>query len=218
MPQQFSPAELEALQAAVARAERGTSAEIVPCIARACDPYPEAPWRGAAVGVVAVLALTAALYQLYDGWGLGWLHEGWAVALGVVLGGVAGGLVGRYVPAARRLLVGQKTLGERVHARAEQVFLEEEAFATRDRTGVLLFVAVFERRVEVLADAGIAARVQPEAWGDLCAHLIAGIRAGRLAEHLEQSFSRCGALLEQAGFPIAADDENELPNHIRVYG
>lgn len=218
MPQRFSPPELEAIQAAVARAEETTSAEIVPCIARQCDPYPEAQWRGVAVGVVVVLAATAALYQWYDGWGLGWLHEGWAVALFVTLGGFVGGLAGRYITPYRRLLIGRDRLAERVHARAEQAFLEEAVFNTRERTGVLLFVAAFEHRVEVLADEGISARVPAEAWGDLCGRLIDGLREGHLAEALVESFAQCGTLLQESGFEIRPDDTNELSNHVRVYG
>ncbi len=218
MAQRFSPHEMEALQAAVAHAETRTSAEIVPCIARRCDTYPEARWRGVAAGVAVVLVLTAAMYQLYDGWGLAWLHEGWAVALFVALGGMAGGVVAQLVPSVARLLIGQDRLAERAHARAEQVFLEERVFDTRDRTGVLLFVAVFEHRVEVLADVGISAHVPAEAWGDLCARLIAGLQRGELAEALQSSFETCGALLQESGLNIAHDDSDELPNHIRLYG
>lgn len=218
MPQRFTPRELDALQEAVAQAEARTSAEIVPCIARQCDDYPEAQWRGVAVGIVVVLGITAALYQFYDGWGLGWLHEGWAVALFVVLGGLLGGLAARTIAPFRRALIGQDRLAARVHARSEQVFLEEAVFNTRERTGVLIFVAAFEHRVEVLADEGISARVPPEAWGELCARLIEGLREGRLAEALVASFDRCGVLLQECGFEIREDDANELSNHIRLYG
>lgn len=218
MSQRFTPRELEALQAAVAQAEVHTSAEIVPCVARQCDDYPEAQWRGVALGIVIALAVTAALYQLYDGWGLGWMHSGWAVSLFVVCGGVLGGILARTVMPLRRALIGQDRLQAQVHARAERAFLEEKVFATEERTGVLLFVAVFEHRVEVLADEGISARVEPEAWGDMCARLIDGIRRGELAKALTASFERCGVLLKECGFHIKPDDANELPNHVRYYG
>lgn len=217
MADPFSKAELAALQQAVADAEAHTSAEIVPVIAQQCDDYPEARWRGVAAGITGVLLVTAALYQLYDGWGLGWLHEGWAVALLVVVGGLLGGITAQFVPSVRRALIGRDRLTARCHARAEQAFLEEGVFETRDRTGVLLFVALFEHRVEVLADEGISARIAPEAWGDLCARLIDGVQDDRLGEELVASFARCGDLLQQSGLARAEDDTNELPNHLRIY-
>ncbi len=217
MPHHFTPEELASLKEAVAQAEARTSAEIVPCIVRQCDDYPEARWRGVAGGVVVVLVVTAALYQFYDGWGLGWLHDGWAVALLVVAGGIVGGVLAQTVAPLRRALIGKDRLEARCHARAERVFLEEAVFNTRHRTGVLLFLAVFERRVEVLADEGISARVPPEAWGDLCARLIEGIRQRQLGPVLAESFERCGVLLQECGLAIADDDTNELPNHLRLY-
>lgn len=217
MAHPFSPDELARLQRAVAEAEGHTSAEIVPVIIAACDDYPEARWRGVAGGIAVVLLVTAVLYQAYDGWGLGWLHDGWAVMLGVVLGGLLGGVLAQTVPPLRRVLIGRDRMEARCHARAERAFLEEGVYKTREHTGVLIFVALFEHRVEVLADEGISARVAPEAWGDLCARLIAGVREGKLGEALAESFSRCGELLREGGFTRPDDDTNELPNHLRVY-
>jgi putative membrane protein len=96
---------------------------------------------------------------------------------------------------------------------ARLAFLEHELFATRDRTGILVFVAAFERRVRILADSGIAAKVPQEVWDALAADLAAGIRAGKRAAALCAALERCGALVAEA-FPRQADDTDELPNLI----
>ena len=48
--------------------------------------------------------------------------------------------------------------------RAAEAFVEERVFATEKRTGVLIFVALFEHRVVVLADEGIREQVPSDAW------------------------------------------------------
>ena len=76
------------------------------------------------------------------------------------------------------------TLELRARQRAERCFLDEEVFATRDRTGILIFVAVFERQVVVMGDAGINRAVPDGAWDHVVDDVIAGIRARRPAEAL----------------------------------
>ena len=55
----------------------------------------------------------------------------------------------------------------------------EEVFKTRDRTGILIFLALFEHRAVILADEGIHRAVPREEWQALVDELVAGIRAGR---------------------------------------
>ena len=64
------------------------------------------------------------------------------------------------IPTLRRFLVSPDEMDHQVRRRALQAFVEHEVFATRERTGVLLILSLFERRVVVLGDAGINAKVQ----------------------------------------------------------
>lgn len=206
----FSPVDREAIRAAVAQAESRTGAEVVPWIAPACDTYPEASWKGAAGG--ALLGL-----------GLGWLsHRGvaawggllWWAVLPALLGATAGFLLGR-LPAVQRLLVDEDDMERRVRTAAEAAFLEAEVFATRDRTGVLLFLALLEHRVVVLGDSGVNARVQPAEWQAIADEVVAGIRRGEAPATLVRAIDRCGCLLVERGVARAAADRNELPDQPR---
>jgi putative membrane protein len=100
--------------------------------------------------------------------------------------------------------------------RAAAAFLEAEVFATRDRTGVLIFLALFEHRVVVLADSGIAARVEPGAWKGISDRLAAGIREGRAAAALIEAIGACGRLLAERRVERRPDDVSELPDHLRT--
>jgi putative membrane protein len=151
----FSDADREAIRAATAAAESKTTGELVVYVAERCDPHPETRWKAALIGG-AVGALSAAIaVWLFGGWGAPdyvWL------LIGLQLGLLVGWLASRFDGVARRL-IGDDALSSRVEGRAAEAFLDEQVFATRDRTGILIFVALFEHRVLVLADEGIDERV-----------------------------------------------------------
>ncbi len=206
----------EHVRRAVAEAEEQTAGEIVPYVVERSGGYEVALWRGAgALALLAVgLMLLAAL--LYDGWGLAWLYTGWGVALAALAGGLLGAALTAFIAPLKRLLAGTERLDRTVHAQAMKAFVEEEVFATRDRTGILLFVSLFEHRIEVLGDSGINARVEPEAWAGIVERIRDGIRDGHFTDGLVEAIARCGALLERHGVEIRPDDENELPDRVRT--
>lgn len=203
---------------AVGRAEERTAGEIVPVVVPHSADYEVAVWRG--TGAAVLLVLTGVLFtlQFYDGWGLGWLFAPWGVALSVLVAGTVGALLARYVYPLQRLLVGSDRLDETVHRRAMQAFVEEEVFDTQDRTGILLFVSLREHRIEVLGDAGINQRVEPDDWAEVVARIRRGIQNDNLTEGLVEAVEMCGRLLERKGVEIRPDDENELTDTVRTPG
>jgi len=116
------------------------------------------------------------------------------------------------LPALQRFLIPADRLIESVHARAQQAFLENEVFRTRERTGILIFVSLFEHRVEVVGDAGINAKVDADDWADVVADVVGGIKSGDPTTGMVSAIERCGQLLEKAGVTRREDDEDELPN------
>ena len=214
----FTRKELEQLEAAVARAEERTSAEIVPVVVPSSDWYPVAIWRGAGAGVVVASVLCLIAFQYYHGWSLAWLFTGWGAAVTILFGGTTGALLGAFVPPIKRFLAGSERTATMVHLRATQAFVQEEVFSTRDRTGVLVFISLFEHRIEIMADAEINRRVGTDDWGDIVARIRDGIRSGQLYDGLVEAFDMCGELLEKKGMAIRHDDEDELRNEVRVRG
>jgi putative membrane protein len=203
---------------AVQRAESRTAGEIVPVLVPRSGDYEVVTWRGAAVASLLALATALLVMQLYDGWGLGWLYTPWGIALTALGGGTAGALLATYVPGVQRLLAGGDLLDETVHRRALQSFVEEEVFATRDRTGILLFVSLREHRIEVLGDSGINQQVEPDDWAEIVARIRTGIRNDNLTQGLVEAIDMCGRLLERRGVDLRADDENELADRVRTPG
>lgn len=209
----FSPSDLAAIRAAAAVAEARTGGELVVYVVGRCDPYTDARFRAA--GGAAVLAALAAglVHQAGEHWGGSGLL--W-IGLPVVAAAVAAYALTALLPALQRWLTDEAVLDRRVGQRAAEAFLEEEVFATRDRTGVLLFLAAFEHRVLVLADSGIRAMVPGAEWRSIADDLAAGIRHGRQAEALIEAIGRCGRLLEERGVGRRDDDRDELANEPRL--
>jgi putative membrane protein len=210
----FSDAEMAAVRAAVAEAEKRTSGEIVPYVVPASDAYPNALWKGATFGALAGPLLALALHRLWDLWGT--RLDLWITAPAAA-GAAIGFLLAAFVPPVKRWLAGEM-LELRTRQRAEMAFLDEEVFRTRERTGILLYLSLFEHRVVVLADSGIHPLVEPGQWDDIAARLAAGVRKGQAGEALLEAIRSCGDLLERHGVARRADDVNELPDELRRGG
>lgn len=211
----FTDDELTRIRDAVSEAETRTAGEIVPYVVRRSGDYAVATWRVASLGALLAGVLALATAWLYDGWGLGWLYSAWALALVMTGGGVLGGLATLLDP-VRRSFAGVETLDTAVHRRAALAFLDEEVFNTRDRTGILLFVSLFEHRIEVIGDTGIDAKVEQAEWEEVVELIRDGIRSRTLADGMVAAIERCGDLLHRRGVEIRPDDTDELPDDVRV--
>jgi putative membrane protein len=110
-------------------------------------------------------------------------------------------------PALRFLVVPRRMKRERAHSAAMRQFLAQGMHKTEGRTGVLIFAAVAERYVEVIADGGINAKVTQEVWDQAVAALIAGIKDGRAGDGFVAAIGQCGAVLAEH-FPAAPGTVN----------
>jgi putative membrane protein len=208
----FSEDERERIAKHVAEVEARTAGEVVPYVVMQSGAYPVVRWRGAGIAVLLGLIVAAALSAA----GVTDLVAESRVLVPVLLlvAGI-GALVAGAVPPFVRTLAGAEALDRAVRRRALQAFTDEEVFATRDRTGILLFVSLLEHRIEVIADAGIAEQVDPAAWDDVAGAIRSGLTAGSLAQGFVDGLKRCRVILEDAGIERRADDTDELPNAIR---
>jgi putative membrane protein len=206
----------ERVRAAVEQAEERTAAEIVPVVVPRSADYEVATWRGGAAGTLLTLSGVLLILLVGDGGAIAELASPW-VLVGIVLGGgIATALLTPIAAPLQRVLAGPDLLDETVRRRALQAFVEEEVFATRDRTGILIFVSLWERRVEVLSDTTVDDRVRPDDWTEIRARIQDGLRGGSLTDGLVEAIGMCGRLLERRGVNVRPDDENELPDDVRT--
>ena len=102
---------------------------------------------------------------------------------------------------------------EEVREAAVTRFFSQGLYRTRDETGVLILISVFEHTVWVIADRGINAKVKEGQWDEIVAMITTGIRQKRPAESICEAVQKVGDILAEH-FPIKSDDTNELRNII----
>jgi putative membrane protein len=208
----FSESDLEAIQRATAAGEARSAGEIVPYIVERVVDRDQAQWRGATLGALGCALAAGLAHALGGHWGGSGV---WWITLPAIVG-AGGGYLAAGIDAIGRRLIPDDHIERSVRLRAEAAFLEEEVFATRDRTGVLVFLALFEHRAVILADEGIHKEVPRDRWQDLVDDLIAGIKAGRAADAMVEAITRCGGLLVDYEVERRPDDEDELPDAPRI--
>jgi putative membrane protein len=199
----LSEADAREVEAAVARVESQSAAEVVVAVLPQSRDY----WQGRVV-----LAVTWALAA-----GFAFLHfSPWsAPALALLLELLVGAAVfalSRFDLLQRRL-VSPVVAQQAVQARAVQLFAERGLHGTRGRTGLLIFVSELERRVVVLGDRALDARVGQRGWDEHVARLLQHIRAGDTRAGLLDALERLGPELAALA-PRQPDDENELPDAV----
>lgn len=96
---------------------------------------------------------------------------------------------------------------------ARQRFEKLGMTATRERNGVLIFVAPRSQKFAVIGDQGIHARCGDVFWTEVVESMRNHFKAENFTDALVQAIHRTGDLLAQH-FPCQPDDRNELPDTV----
>ena len=100
--------------------------------------------------------------------------------------------------------------------RALEVFGLLRVWDTEENAGVLLYVLLADRDVEIVADRGIHRQVGDAQWEEICRALEADFAGGRGAEGVVRAVEKMSALLA-THFPARpGDHRNELPDRPAV--
>lgn len=110
-------------------------------------------------------------------------------------------------PLPLRILLNDQSPRER----AIELFSRLRVWDTAENSGILIYLQLVDRRVEILADRGIAARVSPMEWNSICRNLEMAMRAGRCREGVLAAIGNATRLLAEH-FPAKRDNPNELPD------
>jgi putative membrane protein len=119
------------------------------------------------------------------------------------------------IPAIDRLVVPRRARSRMVYARALRHFAESGVYATREHTGILIFISYMEREVRILADTGISSKVEQAEWDRVARELAAGIKADKAGSALIQAVKACGDLLASR-FPARKENPDELPDGLAL--
>lgn len=97
-------------------------------------------------------------------------------------------------------------------SRAIEVFSQLGIWDTEDNTGVLIYLLLADRTIEIVADRGIHARVGQPVWDAICRQMEHHFRAGRFEEGVIEGLQAVTTQL-QCHFPADTNaNPNELPD------
>mgnify|MGYP001182198285 FL=1 len=102
-----------------------------------------------------------------------------------------------------------RQLGPR--ARALEVFAALGVWDTARNNGVLIYVLLADRAIEIVADRGIAECVPAAQWEALCTEVSERFRQGELASGCCMAVRSVAQRMARF-FPSSGGDGNELPN------
>lgn len=209
----FTPEELERIKAAVRKAESKISGEIVPVFVEKSSVYTIANYRAALFGAAIIFLLIVIFDRYMPALAV---YDPVIIFVLVILGGLITAAAAQYLNPIKRMMLSQTYMDLATRKRAENAFLEEEVFNTRQRTGIMIFISFFEHEVIVMADKGISKVVEQKEWDAIVRNIIDHVKKGKIIDGIEAAILRCGQILLEKEFLITPDDENELKDDLRI--
>ena len=101
--------------------------------------------------------------------------------------------------------------GRTPRARAIEIFSQLRVWDTEHNSGVLIYVQVADRRIEIVADRGINARVEQQQWDAISRAMKSAFQAQRYEAGAIEAIREITTLLAQH-FPPTGVNPDELPN------
>ena len=200
---------LKKLEDAVTEIEKSTSAEIVIVIARSSEHYKDISLTYGFILSMIVLAFILLVPWLE-------LHY-YLVTPCVIISFFLGYFLCSHSAFLIRLLAGAERKMDYVKRGAKAAFFDEHVSATRNRTGILFYISLFERRVEILTDLGIDGKIPRDKWNRLTMELTGILIERESVDRFTDRLLKCIDFLS-GPFPPGEENPDEIPNRPRVIG
>jgi putative membrane protein len=198
---QFDQAACDTLAQCVKEIEKDTDAELVIVVRARSGNYRHADYLFGAL--VAFAGLLFLLFLPFD------FHQYW-VPIDVAALFVIGAYLGSRSGGIRRLLTTKKFRAEAVRAGAAAMFYEAGIANTNAEMGILIYLSLLERRLELIADRGVLKAMSPLEWNRSLSELTAVGRRPELQTFLK-ALGDLGGLLAKH-LPATGENPNELPD------
>lgn len=102
--------------------------------------------------------------------------------------------------------------GHTARQRAIEVFSQLRVWDTEHNNGVLIYLLLADRDVEIVADRGIHVRLGTDVWKSICQDMEAAFRAGKFEAGVSSGIQAVGEQLARH-FPAGHEKHNEMPDH-----
>lgn len=106
--------------------------------------------------------------------------------------------------------------GKSAHDRAVEVFSQLRLWDTEHNNGVLIYLLLADRRVEIVADRGVHRDVGAQGWEAICREMEQQFRLGRFEEGVVAGIRAVARHLVRY-YPASGENENELPDKPLIF-
>ena len=86
---------------------------------------------------------------------------------------------------------------------------------TKDRNGVLIYLAIKDKKMAIIGDSGINEKVPENFWESVKNTMVENFKEGKFVEGICEAVKESGIKLSTY-FPYQSDDENELSDEISI--
>jgi putative membrane protein len=211
----FTPGDREQVSQRIAKLEQHTDAEVVCAVATESGRYDRAESLcGLVVGLVALISGNKIV-------GMGGWDAPAALSVGLqatlVVGGfVLGSVLASYCHSLRRLFLSQAEMTQEVKRSVHHVFSQQGVGATKHRGGLLIYLSLFERRLEVRCDRAVMEKTSQSDLETIRDAVLQKVRKGDPLGGLIDGLDRSEAILARA-LPATAAVVDALPNDLLVF-
>jgi putative membrane protein len=196
----FDSAIIKQITAGVTAAEGVSTLEIVVRVVARSGSYRDLAWKAASV--VGLAALAALLYLPFN------FRDVFVLPNVLIIAAAGGWIIGKCDPVLRAL-AGKKRCRAQVELYARDGFMDHSVSATRERTGVLVYVSMFEDDVLVIPDFGADGAAPEAEWHQV---IDVGHDVTKPIEQRTLAVLDALKVLGQGHLPATGDNPNELPN------
>lgn len=208
MKMKISDKEKQSISQMIAKAEKKSHSEIVPMIVEFSDDYPAAHFRGALLlsflfSLALYLSPLSIINPIYF--------------LLIQIPGLICGHLFANIPFFARILVTKEEMKRETHQRALEAFYYHNVHKTQSRTGVLIFISLFERRIEIIGDLKISEKIDQKIWNEIILGFSTEVKSTPLTLAFEHLIDQVSNVLENH-FPKhdQASSKNEIKNTLII--
>ncbi|MDD4756717.1 MAG: TPM domain-containing protein [Prolixibacteraceae bacterium] len=206
----LSDADKTLLDKRIQEAEKITKTQIVLATVRRSDSYAEIPWLAFALGssIAGLMVFLSAIISPV------WI-SGMTILIPVMVIMGTGGFFALLTIMSEKfakLFLSESRAETEIRQFGTSLFLNRELFSTSARTGILLLISQFERKVFILPDKGLTDKLSPEKLSSIISEMKDPLDKRQLRTALETGLDK----LVKALMPPESDwpDKNELPDKI----
>ena len=209
MGKKLTETERSQLNALIAETEKRTKTQIVLAVIQRSDSYMELPWKAFALGASLAGLLVLILNLPFYGWNPQITAlTSVVITLGI---GAALALLTVLIPGFAKWFLSEERADVEVRQYAQSQFLDRELFATSNRTGILLMISLFERKIVILPDKGLDNYLSLESPQRIIAAMTPFLKQKQINLAFTTGLEKLSQIL---GTSIKGSGKDELPDEI----